>query len=94
MLIFVVCLLLGTALIGLGMAYVIKLKQRVLPSRQTNAVTGQSGIRPVACAPHLCRYNLGIVGEFQLVRQAELSSMAAAPGQTPQKVTASSGLLT
>jgi hypothetical protein len=92
MLIFVVCLLLGNALIGLGMAYVIKLKQRVLPSRQTNAVTGKSGIKAVACAPHLCQFNLGIVGEFQLVRQVELSSMAATSRQTPRKDLASSRL--
>ncbi|WFU19610.1 hypothetical protein [Bradyrhizobium sp. CB3481] len=35
LLIFVVCLMLGAALIGLGMAYVIQLKQRIFSSGQT-----------------------------------------------------------
>ena len=43
MLIFAACLLIGTALIGLGMAYVIQLKQRVLPT----AVGAPVGNRPV-----------------------------------------------
>jgi hypothetical protein len=34
MLIFAICLLIGTALIGLGMAYLIQFKQRILPSSQ------------------------------------------------------------
>jgi hypothetical protein len=37
MLIFVVCLVVGTILIGVGMAHVIRLKQRIFPSSQTNA---------------------------------------------------------
>jgi len=45
LLIFVACLLLGAALIGLGIANVIQFKQRVLPSRQTDAVTGRDSIR-------------------------------------------------
>jgi hypothetical protein len=36
LLIFIVCLLVGAALIGLGMAYVIQLKQRTLPGSQAN----------------------------------------------------------
>ncbi|MGJ4943243.1 hypothetical protein ACQR1W_21875 [Bradyrhizobium sp. HKCCYLS1011] len=43
MLIFVVCLLLGVALIGWGMAHVIQLKQRLMPSRQTSALIRQGG---------------------------------------------------
>jgi hypothetical protein len=62
MLIFVFCLLLGTVLIGLGMAYVIQLKQRWLPSGQTKVITGQSDITPVPCVSHPCRFNSGIVG--------------------------------
>jgi hypothetical protein len=38
-LIFVLWLLVGTALIGLGTAYVIQLKQWILPQHQTKAVT-------------------------------------------------------
>ena len=34
LLIFVTCLLLGTLLIGFGIAYVIQLKQRLLPGQQ------------------------------------------------------------
>jgi hypothetical protein len=37
MLIFVVCLVVGTILIGVGMAHVIRLKQSIFPSSQTNA---------------------------------------------------------
>ena len=43
MLIFAACLLIGTALIGLGMAYVIQLKQRILPA----AVGAPAGNRPI-----------------------------------------------
>jgi hypothetical protein len=43
MLIFAMCLLIGTALIGLGMAYVIELKQRILPT----AVGAPGGNRPI-----------------------------------------------
>ena len=44
LLIFVVCLMLGAVLIGLGMAYVIQLKQRIFPSGQTSR---QSEVRLV-----------------------------------------------
>jgi hypothetical protein len=43
MLIFAACLLIGTALIGLGMAYVVQLKQRILPA----AVGAPAGNRPI-----------------------------------------------
>ena len=65
MLIFVACLLLGTALIGLGMAYVIQLKQRILPGNQ-NAVTRQSEIRPALCNLNPDRLCFRFVGEFRL----------------------------
>jgi len=39
MLIFVVGLLLGAALIGLGMAYVIQVKQRILPSTRSGVLS-------------------------------------------------------
>jgi hypothetical protein len=44
LLIFIVCLMLGAALIGLGMAYVIQFKQRIFPSGQTSR---QSEVRLV-----------------------------------------------
>jgi len=45
MLIFVVGLLLGAALIGLGMAYVIQIKQRILPGIRS----GVSSLDKIAC---------------------------------------------
>jgi hypothetical protein len=39
MLIFVVGLLLGAALIGLGVAYVIQIKQRILPGSRTGVLS-------------------------------------------------------
>ena len=75
LLIFVACILLGAALIGLGVAYLIQLKQRVLPSGQT---TKQGDIGPVPCASHPCQLNSGIVGEFQLARKMKIASTAAA----------------
>jgi hypothetical protein len=83
MLIFVVCILLGTALIGLGMAYVIQLKQRILPSGQP---AKQSGIRPVLCDSHLCQFNSGIVGESQLARKMKITRTAAASRENPADV--------
>ena len=44
MLIFILCLLFGTVLIGLGMAYVIQLKQRIFPIGPSNVATRESRI--------------------------------------------------
>ena len=44
MLIFILCLLFGTVLIGLGMAYVIELKQRIFPIGPNNVTTGENRI--------------------------------------------------
>ena len=72
MLIFVVCLMLGAVLIGLGMAYVILFKQRIFPSGQTT----QSEIRPVLCVAQPCRFDAGIAGEFQLARKMKTARTA------------------
>jgi hypothetical protein len=49
MLIFVACLVVGTILIGVGMAYVIRVKQRIFPSSPTNASLTRSDAPLRAC---------------------------------------------
>jgi hypothetical protein len=47
MLIFVIGLVLAIVLIGLGTAYVIQLKQRILPRNSNNAHTNPGGLKLV-----------------------------------------------
>jgi len=47
MLIFVIGLVLAIVLIGLGTAYVIQLKQRIVPRNSNNALTNPGGLKPV-----------------------------------------------
>jgi hypothetical protein len=80
MLIFVVCLMLGAVLIGLGMAYVIQLKQRISPSGQT---AKPSEVRSVLCVSHPCRFDAGIVGKFQLARKMKIAGTATVSRENP-----------
>jgi hypothetical protein len=57
MLIFVIALLLGAVMIGVGISYKIQFKQRMLPSNQNDAVTKQGRLQPAVVNLSIAKYD-------------------------------------
>jgi predicted RND superfamily exporter protein len=57
MLIFIMTLLLGAVLIGVGISYKIQLKQRILPSNPNSAVSKQGMLKPAVVNSSIAKYD-------------------------------------